>query len=245
MSLPNAPDVDVLLFDVFGTLVDWRGSLIEDFSAFGTRRQITHDWATLVDDWRGAYVPSMDRVRRGEVPWTTLDALHRESLNALVDAAGLALDPADRDTLVERWHHLRPWPDTVPGMTRLHARYILGSLSNGNVALQADLRRSAGLPFDVLFSAEHFRHYKPDPETYLGACAMLDRPPQRVMLVAAHNGDLAAARRCGLRTAFVARPTEYGPRQIRDRNAEPFVDVAADSLELLADALIGGPAKEE
>src|SRR5262249_31050921 len=150
------------------------------------------------------------------LPWTDLDALHRLALDALLAREGIELAEGERAHLARAWHRLRPWSDTVPGMTRLRARYPLGSLSNGNVALQVHLARFAGLPFDVLSSAEHFRHYKPDPETYLGACAWLALPPQRVMLVAAHNRDLDAARALGMCTAFVARPTEYGPRQDQD-----------------------------
>jgi 2-haloacid dehalogenase len=229
--------VDALLFDVFGTLVDWRTSLIDELTAFAAARGLTVPVAALVDDWRGAYVPSMDGVRRGSLPWTCLDALHRLSLDALLAREGLDLAEADRAHLARAWHRLRPWPDTVPGMTRLRARYPLGSLSNGNVALQVHLARFAGLPFDVLFSAEQFRRYKPDPEVYLGACAWLALPPARVMLVAAHNRDLDGARAVGMHTAFVARPTEYGPRQDRDLAPSAGVDVAASDLVELADRL--------
>ncbi len=229
--------IDAILFDVFGTLVDWRSSLIDELTAFARSRGLDLHVEALVDDWRRAYLPSMDQVRRGSLPWTDLDALHRLSLDALLERAGIDLPEEDRAHLARAWHRLRPWPDTVPGMTRLRARYPLGSLSNGNVALQVSLARFAGLPFDVLFSAEHFRHYKPDPETYLGACAYLALPPERVMLVASHNRDLDAARSHGLRTAFVARPTEYGPRQGWDLTPSPGVDVAVRDLGELADRL--------
>jgi 2-haloacid dehalogenase len=231
-------DVAALLFDVFGTLVDWRSSVITELAAFGRRHAIAIDWAALADDWRGAYMPSMDRVRRGERPWAHLDVLHRESLDALLAAYGIADRVAenDRAQLAQAWHRLAPWPDTVAGLTRLHERYVLASLSNGNVALQIDLRRFAQLPFDMLFSAETFRHYKPDPETYRGACELLALPPERVMLVAAHASDLAAARDCGLRTAFVVRPHEYGPRRGPD-DPPAGVDIAVASLAELASAL--------
>ncbi len=232
--------LEALVFDVFGTLVDWRTSLIADLTGFGRERGLAAvDWPALVDAWRGAYVPSMDRVRRGEAPWTSLDALHRASFDALAARFGIdgALDEAARRWCVERWHRLRPWPDTVAGLTRLRARYVLGTLSNGNVRLLADLAKSAPLPLDVILSAELFRHYKPDPEVYRGAVELLAAPPERVLMVAAHNGDLRAAAALGLRTAFVARPTEYGPAQRTDQRAEAGVDLAVRDLGELADRL--------
>jgi 2-haloacid dehalogenase len=230
-------ELEALLFDTFGTLVDWRTSLIEDLSEFGARRGIGADWAAFADAWRGEYVPSMDRVRRGEAPWTPLDALHRESFDALAKRFGFdgALDEADRAWCVDRWHRLRPWPDTVAGLTRLRSRYILGTLSNGNVRLLLDLARSAPLPMDAIFSAEHFRHYKRDAQVYRGAVELLATRPERVMLVAAHNDDLRAARAEGLRTGFVLRPTEYGPHQTKDLVADEENDVAVRDLNELAD----------
>jgi 2-haloacid dehalogenase len=213
--------------------------LIDDLTAFGSERGLVVDWAALVDLWRGMYMPSMDRVRRGERPWTSLDALHRESFDALADRFDIAgaLDDAARRWCVDRWHRLRPWPDTVAGLTRLRTRYILGTLSNGNVRLLADLAKHAPLPMDVIFSAELFRHYKPDPEVYRGAVELLASSPERVMLVAAHNGDLNAAASTGMRTAFVARPTEYGPGQTHDSVAAPEIDLAVRDLTELADRL--------
>ena len=185
------------------------------------------------------YMPSMDRVRRGERPWTSLDALHRESFDALAMQFGIdgALDDAARRWCVDRWHRLRPWPDTVAGLTRLRTRYILGTLSNGNVRLLTDLAKSAPLPMDVIFSAELFRHYKPDPEVYLGAATLLDLQPEQVMLVAAHESDLAAAARTGLRSAFVARPLEYGPARANDPRAASAADISVGDLGELADRL--------
>ncbi|GAC1576647.1 MAG: haloacid dehalogenase type II [Candidatus Elarobacter sp.] len=228
--------VEALLFDVFGTLVDWRTSLVEDLSAFGRERALHVDWTAFVDAWRGAYQPSMARVRSGEQPWTPLDALHRASFDALAVRYGIdgALDERDRAWCVDRWHRLRPWPDVVAGLTRLRTRYILGTLSNGNVRLLTDLAKSAPLPMDAIFSAETFRHSKPDPQTYLGAVEMLAARPADVMLVAAHNGDLTAARALGLRTAFVARPTEYGPHQANDVVAGEGIDISVSSMTELA-----------
>ena len=161
-----------ILFDVFGTVVDWRGSLIEELSAFGAARGIAGDWTTLVDRWRGNYVPSMDRVRRGELPWTRLDDLHRASLDELVTELGIAgLTEDDRAHLTRAWHRLRPWPDVVAGLTRLKRRYIIGTLSNGNFSLLANLAKHAGLPWDVVIGGDLLRHYKPDKEVYRAADA--------------------------------------------------------------------------
>ena len=229
-----------VLFDVFGTLVDWRGSLIEELSAFGSRRGVACDWAALVDAWRASYAPSMDRVRRGEQPWRKLDDLHRATLDELCARFGLdALGEDDRRWMTWGWHRLRPWPDTVAGLTLLKRVAIIGPLSNGNLSLQVDLAKSAGLPWDVTFGSDIFRHYKPDSEVYLGACALLDLKPGQVMLAAAHNSDLAAARGLGLRTGFIPRPTEYGPSQTKDTRPEQAWDVVADSVETLAIQLGG------
>ncbi len=227
-----------ILFDTFGTVVDWRSSLIADLSAFGAARGITADWVALVDAWRAAYVPSMDKVRRGDAPWTRLDDLHRESLDTLVDQAGIqGLTDADRDHLTLGWHRLHAWPDSVAGTERLHRRFITGPLSNGNVSLLVDIKRFNGLAWDMIFGAEVFHHYKPDPETYLGACRLLSLQPDQVMLCAAHNSDLLAAQRLGLQTAFVLRPTEYGPNQQRDTVATGTWTHVVDSIEGLADRL--------
>lgn len=225
-----------LLFDVFGTVVDWRTSLVADLSAWGADHGLTVDWTGLADAWRAAYAPSMSRVRRGELPWTNIDTLHRAALDTLAPRFGLdGLGPDALDHINRVWHRLRPWPDSVPGLYRLKAAHIIAPLSNGNVALLTNMAKFAGLPWDLILSAELFRHYKPDPETYLGAAALLGLAPDEVMLCAAHNDDLAAARACGLRTAFIARPTEYGPNQTRDLAPTDAWDHATDSIEALAD----------
>jgi 2-haloacid dehalogenase len=227
-----------LLFDVFGTLVDWRTGVITALRRFGERQGVTADWAAFADDWRAAYEPSMDRVRRGETVWKNLDALHRESLVALLERHGLdPIDAAECARVARAWHALPPWPDVVAGLGRLRERFIVASLSNGNIALQVNLRRYAELPLDMLFSPELFGHYKPDAQTYLGACTLLDLPPPQVMLVAAHPSDLAAAKACGLRTAFVARPLEFGARAVVDSSAAAGSDYRVDDLESLALAL--------
>ena len=237
-AMEQQMDVRAILFDVFGTVVDWRGSLIGELSAWGAAHGHAADWTGLIDAWRSAYAPSMDRVRRGELPWTNLDALHRATLAELAPRFGLHGLSADEMEWVNlAWHRLRPWPDSVPGLTRLRRKYILSPLSNGNVALLVNLARRAGLPWDLVLSAEVFQHYKPDPETYLGACRLLALEPAQVMLCAAHNNDLEAAQRYGLRTAFLARPTEYGPHQKRDFEPEGTWDVVARDLEDLADRM--------
>lgn len=230
--------VKAVLFDVFGTLVDWRGSLIADLTQFGRERGISTDWRAFADAWRAAYRPSMQRVRSGELGWTILDRLHRMSLDRLIEEFGIdGLSEQDRQHINRLWHRLRPWPDTVEGLLQIKRSYIIGPLSNGNLALLVNMAKAANLPWDVVFGSDLFHHYKPDPEVYLGACALLDLAPGEVMLVAAHNDDLAAARRLGLRTGFVPRPQEYGPNQKRDLQAEEAWDVVAPDLVALAQAL--------
>jgi 2-haloacid dehalogenase len=224
------PDPRALVFDVFGTVVDWRSAVIRDGGALGHPNV---DWAAFADAWRSRYAPSMDRVRRGEIPWTKLDDLHRASLDELLDELGIEdLTDAERAHFNKVWHRLDPWPDAVEGLTRLKQRYVIAPLSNGNVALLTNMAKRAGLPWDLILSAELAHHYKPDAETYLMAPELLDLRPEQVMMVAAHVEDLRAARENGLRTAYVPRPLEFGP----DREADPpdprFDLVAEDFVEL-------------
>ncbi|WP_157272255.1 haloacid dehalogenase type II [Azohydromonas aeria] len=232
------PGLKAIVFDVFGTVVDWRGSIAADLGAWGAARGIEADWAALADAWRARYQPQLQRVRSGEVGWTVLDALHRQALEELLPRFGLqALSEEDRRHVNRVWHRLNPWPDVLPGLARLKAKVVIGTLSNGNVALLVNMARHAGLPWDVVFSAETFQAYKPLPATYLGAARMLDLAPGELMLCAAHNDDLAAAHALGLRTGFVARPTEYGPGQERDLAAEQDWDVVASDFSDLAQRL--------
>jgi 2-haloacid dehalogenase len=181
----------------------------------------------------------MDRVRRGELPWTNIDALHRMILDELLVRFEVQdLSQADRDHLNRIWHRLDPWPDVIPGMRRLRERYVLASLSNGNVALLVNMAKRAGLPWDCVLSSELARRYKPDPEVYLLAAQLLGLEPHQTMMVAAHNGDLLAAQAVGMRTAFVLRAAEYGPGQTADLEADPSVDIAATDLKHLADQLL-------
>lgn len=230
--------VKAILFDTFGTVVDWRASLIADLSAWGITRHPEADWTGLVDAWRGAYAPSMDEVRRGVRPWTNLDDLQRDSLAVLAPRFGLAaLEASEIEHMIRGWHRLDPWPDAVPGLQRLKTRFVIAPLSNGNVALLVNMAKRAGLPWDMIFATELFRHYKPDPETYLGAAKLLNLAPAEVMMAAAHNHDLHAARACGLRTCFFARPTEYGPLQKRDFAAESDWDLVAEDIGDMATRL--------
>ena len=219
--MSDTSKVKALVFDVFGTVVDWRTSLIDDFTKWGNKRGIQADWTALVDGWRAVYSASMDEVRKHpERGYQILDTLHRQSLEKLVAQFSIkGLSDADLHYLTMGWHRLHAWPDSVPGLTRLKTKYIIGTLSNGNVALLTEMAKFASLPWDVIFSAELFEHYKPDPETYLGAARLLSMQPGEVMMVAAHNGDLKAAQSHGLKTAFVPRPAEYGPHQKRDFEA--------------------------
>ncbi|PDT77402.1 haloacid dehalogenase type II [Bradyrhizobium sp. C9] len=228
--------VKALVFDVFGTVVDWRTSLINDFTKWGETRGIKADWTALVDGWRAVYTASMDEVRKNpQNGYVILDVLHRRSLEKLVaqfDIKGLT--EADLHHLTLGWHRLHGWPDSVAGLTRLKTKYIISPLSNGNVALLTNMAKFAGLPWDLVMSAELFEHYKPDPETYLGAAKLLCLPPEQVMMVAAHNYDLKHAQKHGLKTAFVARPTEYGPLQKVDFEATGSWDIVAKDFGEIA-----------
>ena len=230
--------VRALTFDVFGTVVDWRSSIIREGETLSRAKGLSVDWAAFADAWRALYQPTMQRVRSGELPWTKLDDLHRMSLERLVKDFHLdGLAAAEIDHLNRVWHRLDPWPDSVPGLTRLRRIYILATLSNGNVALIMNMARRAGLPWDVVLGAEVARHYKPDPEAYLVTADLLGLPPEQCMMVAAHNGDLLAASRLGFRTAFVHRRTEYGPGQTKDLRPERAYDVVAEDFVDLADKL--------
>jgi 2-haloacid dehalogenase len=206
------------------------------FECFGARRGRRADWPALVDAWRGRYQPQLEECRAGRRPWTPLDTLHRESLDALLPRFGLGdLADADRTELNLGWHRLDPWPDVVPGLAVLKQRFLIGPLSNGNFALLANLAKFAALPWDANFSVELFRAYKPQPDTYLGVARLMQVSPASVMLCAAHNDDLAAARACGLATAFVPRPAEYGPRQAKDLAPNAAWDIVAhDFVDLAA-----------
>ena len=237
--MPTAlQDVRALAFDIFGTVVDWRGSLIQEGQALQARLGLAADWPALADAWRAGYQPAMDKVRRGELPWTPIDSLHRQILDGLLPRFGLAaLDEAEREQLNRAWHRLQPWPDSVAGLTRLRRRYTLATLSNGNLALLVNMAKAAALPWDCVLSAELFGHYKPDAEVYRGAARLLGLEPAQLMMVAAHPSDLAAAQRAGLKVAYIPRPAENGPGGSMEPVGDTVFDVQAPSLTALAKAL--------
>jgi 2-haloacid dehalogenase len=237
-SHPELKSVKALVFDVFGTVVDWRSSVAREVDALARKKSLKVDGAAFADAWRAQYAPMMDRVRTGKLPWTKLDRLHRMILDDIVGQFGFGgLTEAERSALNLAWHRLQPWPDAVPGLTRLKKRFILAPLSNGNISLMTDLARHAGLPWDCILGAELVRHYKPDPEVYQSAAELLDLDRAGVMMVAAHLNDLKAAKAQGLRTAFVPRPREYGPARTPDLAPDASVDLTAPDFVQLAAAL--------
>ena len=228
------------MFDVFGTCVDWRTSVARQAGELGRVRGVEGvAWEAFADAWRARYQPQMQTVRSGARPWVDLDVLHRESLDEVVREFGVddAFDPADRDALTRAWHRLDPWPDTAPGLARLRARFVVAPNSNGHIALIVALSRHAGLTWDAVLGAQTAGAYKPLPQAYLRNAALLGCAPGEVMMVAAHNDDLVAARACGLRTAFVARPTEHGPAQRTDLAPAGDWDAVAGDLMELAELL--------
>jgi 2-haloacid dehalogenase len=230
--------VKALAFDVFGTVVDWRAGIIHEAAVLGAARGIDADWARFADSWRAGYRPAMARVRGGELPWLKIDDLHRLILDDLLvehDIRGLA--EGDIDHLNRAWHRLDPWPDAVPGLTRLKSRYLITTLSNGNFSLLTNMAKRAGLPWDCIVSAELFHHYKPDPETYLGTAELLGIDPTELMLVACHPDDLRAARAAGCRTGYVERALELGPGHSPQRVDDGEFDVIAGDFVELAERL--------
>jgi 2-haloacid dehalogenase len=236
--MDHKSQVAAVVFDVFGTVVDWRGSTIAELESFARGRGLKLDCAAFADAWRGLYQPSMEEVRAGRRPFAILDDLHRESLLALLTQHGIkGIEPHEIEHLVRIWHRLRPWPDMATGLARLGTRVITGTLSNGNIGLLTRLAKFGQLPFNVILGAETAQAYKPQPEAYLRTAAHLNLRPEQMMLAAAHNGDLAAAAAVGFRTAFIARPTEMGSGQAIDLKAERAWDIVTDSCHGVADAL--------
>ena len=210
--------IKVLAFDVFGTVVDWHGSIAREVNAL----ELGVDGSEFARAWRAGYQPAMERVRSGELGWTTIDELHRLILDELLVQLGIdTLSEPQQRHLNKVWHRLDPWLDVIEGLIKLKRRYMICTLSNGNIGLQANLAKRAALPWDCILSAETFRRYKPDPATYLGVAQIFDVAPDEVLMVAAHDNDLAAARRCGLQTAYIERPLEYGPGRLKDVSGQP------------------------
>ena len=232
--------VRALLFDTFGTVVDWRSGIAREAADFLRRHGLPGDPARFADAWRARYQPAMEAVRSGGRPFTRLDVIHRENLDEVLRSWDLdpgAFDPGELDALNRAWHRLDPWPDSVEGLRRLRRRFLVAPLSNGNIALLANMAKRAGLPWDCILGAEVVRAYKPQPIAYLGTAEVLGLRPEACLMVAAHNDDLAAARATGLRTAFVRRPTEHGPAQTTDLAADGPWDIVVEDFIGLADAL--------
>lgn len=220
--------IKALTFDVFGTLVDWREGIAREASKMLSPRGLQRDWHFFADRWRLRYQPAMEKVRRGARPFTPLDALHRENLDAVLKEFEInELDETTIGELNRAWHRLDPWPDVVEGLGRLKKKYILAAVSNGNVALMVNLARHAEFPWDMILGAEVAGAYKPQPEVYDRAAALLDLRPAQCMMVAAHAEDLQAARRRGFRTAFVPRPEEWGPKRARPQPEGLEFDIKA------------------
>lgn len=230
--------IKALAFDVFGTVVDWRSSIIMECEALGRRKGVTRDWARFADEWRGGYAPAMDLVRKGKLPWTNIDTLHRMVLDRLLSEFEIdGLTEEEKNYFNRAWHRLSPWPDSIRGIERLRTRYVVATLSNGNVSLLVDMAKNAGLVWDCVLSSELAGHYKPDREVYLTAASLLGLEPGEVMMAAAHRDDLEAARSFGLGTAFISRPLEFGPQGKPDTASGGDFDIAAEDIIDLAEKL--------
>jgi len=230
----NALGVKALVFDTFGTVVDWRGSIIGEGEQWGREKNLTIDWGQFADRWRAGYVPSMNKVRNGTLPWMKLDALNRMLLDELLKEFHITgLTEEEKDNWNRVWHRLYPWPDAVSGLTRLKKNYTIATLSNGNVSLLVEMAKFAALPWDTVFGSDLFHHFKPDREVYLGAVDLLSLKPSEVMMVAAHPPDLTAAASCGLRTGLVPRPLEFGPdSRVAPPPTAGFDLIAKDFIDL-------------
>jgi 2-haloacid dehalogenase len=237
VGMEQLAGVRALLFDVFGTVVDWRGSLLVEITRVADEVGVDLPAAEIVDDWRARYGPSMDRVLAGEEPYANLDALHRASLLQLLDERDLRLPDASIDRLVLAWHRLEPWPDSVPGLIRLKSRYVLATMSNGNLALLIDMAKHSGLPWDVILTPELMQTYKKNLDSYRYVISLLGLRPEQTMMVAAHPGELRAVAEIGMRTAYVPRPAEFGDRDHPGMEIDIPVDVRCSDLENLAELL--------
>ena len=230
-------EVKALVFDVFGTVVDWRTSIINECEILGQQKHIDIDWSKFVDDWRAGYRPAMDKIRNDGEKWRVLDELHMDILLELLKSHSISLNSDEINHLNKCWHRLHPWKDSVNGITRLNSKFITATLSNGNVGLLTNMAKFAKLPWTCILSAEIFKHYKPDDEVYRGAANILDIKPDQVMMVAAHKSDLLAAKSNGLVTAYINRPNEFGSYSVEVEDVEKDIDIWASDIESLADQL--------
>lgn len=236
--MDDLSQVKALTFDIFGTAVDWRGTIAKEGEEWGRQKGLEVNWAAFADAWRAGYGPAMGRVERGELPWMNIDGLHRVILEEILERFEITgLSEEEKRNWNRVWHRLDPWPDSVKGLERLRRKYIVATLSNGNVSLLVNMARHAGLTWDCVLSAELFQKYKANLDVYREAAVLLGLEPPEIMMVAAHNGDLLRAREVGFRTAFVLRPTEHGSGQTMDLEADPAVDIIATDFENLADKL--------
>jgi 2-haloacid dehalogenase len=235
---PGAAETKALVFDVFGTVVDWHGSVAREVRALAKSKGLRVNAAKFAKAWRAGYRPAMDRVLRGEAPFEKIDVIHRAILEDVLKQFRITtLTEQEKARLNLVWHRLKPWPDAVRGLKRLKSRFIVATLSNGNTSLLVGMAKRGGLPWDCVFSSDTFKLFKPDPGMYLGAAGMLDLKPGELMMVAAHKPDLRAAVKCGLKTAFVMRPLEHGRGATLDLAPEPDFTVNAESFLDLAGQL--------
>ena len=238
MMVVRVEKVGTIVFDVFGTVVDWRSSVIFEVQKVADSQGISIDVTAFVDEWKSCYREGMDRVNRGAVPWTNVDVIYRRKLDELLPAYSLGeLSEAQKDHLNRAWTRLTPWPDSVEGLQRLKKKFVISTLSNGNFAWLVDMAKHTDLPWDCVLTAENARRYKPDAAVYRMAIELFGGDPSRVMLAAAHNYDLAHARSHGMATAFIPRPREYGPDQQTDLSPAEDWDVVAADMIALADTL--------
>ena len=231
----NFADIKALTFDVFGTVVDWRNCIAREGRLLGETKGIASNWEQFADDWRGGYEPAMNRVRNGELPWASIDTLHRMILDELLDKYGLYdLTEEEKSLLNKAWHRLEPWHDVLEGLEQLRSRFMVAALSNGNIALLTNMAKHSNIPWDCILSAELSKHYKPDPEVYLTAAELLGLTPDKVMMVAAHTHDLNGAKAIGMRTAFVHRPLEFGIGQVVELPPKNQFDLSVNNFIELA-----------
>jgi len=233
-------NVKAVLFDTFGTVVDWRGSITRMGEQIAKKKGIKDiNWETFANAWRAGYKPGMAKVQSGERPWTSIDVIHRERLDQILIDFGIAkmFTEKDKIDLTLFWHRLDPWPDSLPGLLRLKQLYLIGPLSNGSLPLLSSMAKRAGIPWDFILSSDTFKAYKPDIKIYQGSIELLGLKPGEVMMAAAHNDDLKAARSAGMVTAYVNRPYEYGPGQSKDIEATEDWEIITDNIIGIADAM--------